>query len=162
VIIDVNIDERLGAREACDPGTPPQADVPEPTLDALVVGVDPTGVCDADRGFVSIFRADAVGFDQHGSAARRQPMQRVQQRGGSRLGGGSRSSRRGRSARRVDPIRTRPSADTRRPSRAGDEWRGSPRRRQSSTPHRDATQSRYCSLSTATILSAPRCSARHV
>ena len=79
MIIDLHLDERLGAREACDPGKPPQADVPEPSVDELVGGVDLTGVRAADRGFVSIFRADAVSLDLHGSAARRQPMQRVQQ-----------------------------------------------------------------------------------
>jgi hypothetical protein len=73
VIVDLHLDERLGAREACDPGKPPEAAVPEPPVDELVARVDLTGRRDADRGFVSIWLADAVRLDQDGAAAAVRP-----------------------------------------------------------------------------------------
>ena len=74
-----HIDERLDAREARNPGDPLQVGVPEPPVDELVARVDLPGLGDADRRAVSIFRADAVGLDQHRAAIHRPPTQPTQQ-----------------------------------------------------------------------------------
>jgi hypothetical protein len=41
VAVDLHVDERLGVREADNPGKPLQAGVPEPPLDELVARVIP-------------------------------------------------------------------------------------------------------------------------
>ena len=79
VAVDLHVDERLDAREAGNPGDPLQAGGPEPPLDELVARVDLPGLGDADRWAVSIFRADAVGLEQHRAAVHRAPMQHAQQ-----------------------------------------------------------------------------------
>jgi hypothetical protein len=78
VAVDLHIDERLDAREAGNPGDPLQARVPEPPGDELGARVNLPGLGDADRRAVSIFRADAVGLDQHRAAAHRPPTQHAQ------------------------------------------------------------------------------------
>jgi hypothetical protein len=79
VAVDLHIDERLVAQEAGNAGKPLQGGVPEPPVDELVARVDLPGLGGADRRAVSIFRADAVGLDQHRAAIHRPPTQHAQQ-----------------------------------------------------------------------------------
>jgi len=79
VAVDLHVDERLDAREAGNPGKPRQAGVPEPPINEVVARVNLPGLRHADRGAVSIFRADAVGLDEHRAAIHRLPTQHAQQ-----------------------------------------------------------------------------------